>query len=60
MIDKRLPGIAETAMIFADVDVTRAPIPVQPTVHYNMGGIPCNVNGEALTREGGSDASCRG
>jgi succinate dehydrogenase / fumarate reductase flavoprotein subunit len=53
VIAKRLPGIAETAMIFANVDVTRAPIPVQPTVHYNMGGIPANVNGEALTRSGG-------
>ncbi len=42
VIHKRLPGIAETAMIFANVDVTRAPIPVQPTVHYNMGGIPAN------------------
>jgi succinate dehydrogenase / fumarate reductase flavoprotein subunit len=42
-------------MIFANVDVTRAPIPVQPTVHYNMGGIPANVNGEALTRSGGSE-----
>jgi succinate dehydrogenase / fumarate reductase flavoprotein subunit len=50
VIGKRLPGIAETAMIFANVDVTRAPIPVLPTVHYNMGGIPCNVHGEALTR----------
>ena len=56
VIGKRLPGIAETAMIFANVDVTRAPIPVQPTVHYNMGGIACNVNGEALTRIGGSEA----
>ncbi len=55
VIAKRLPGIAETAMIFADVDVTRAPIPVQPTVHYNMGGIPANVNGEALTRVGGAE-----
>jgi succinate dehydrogenase / fumarate reductase flavoprotein subunit len=55
VIAKRLPGIAETAKIFANVDVTRAPIPVQPTVHYNMGGIPCNVNGQALTREGGSE-----
>jgi succinate dehydrogenase / fumarate reductase flavoprotein subunit len=53
VIAKRLPGIAETARIFANVDVTRAPIPVQPTVHYNMGGIPCNVNGQALTRDGG-------
>ncbi len=56
VIAKRLPGIAETAMIFANVDVTRAPIPVQPTVHYNMGGIPCNLNGEALTRSGGSES----
>ena len=55
VIHKRLPGIAETAMIFANVDVTRAPIPVQPTVHYNMGGIPCNLNGEVLTRSGGSE-----
>ncbi len=55
VIAKRLPGIAETAKVFANVDVTRAPIPVQPTVHYNMGGIPCNVRGEALTRDGGSE-----
>jgi len=55
VIAKRLPGIAETAKIFANVDVTRAPIPVQPTVHYNMGGIPCNVLGQALTREGGAE-----
>jgi succinate dehydrogenase / fumarate reductase flavoprotein subunit len=55
VIAKRLPGIAETAKIFANVDVTRAPIPVQPTVHYNMGGIPCNVHGEALTRQGGEE-----
>merc|ERR1712060_277942 len=45
----RLPGISETAMIFAGVDVTREPIPVIPTVHYNMGGIPTNYRGEALT-----------
>jgi succinate dehydrogenase / fumarate reductase, flavoprotein subunit len=55
VIAKRLPGIAETAKIFANVDVTRAPIPVQPTVHYNMGGIPCNVHGEALTHDGQSE-----
>ncbi len=52
VIQKRLPGIAETARIFAGVDVTREPIPVLPTVHYNMGGIPCNVNGEVVTRRG--------
>ena len=60
VIAKRLPGIAETASIFANVDVTRAPIPVQPTVHYNMGGIPCNVQGEALTRIGGREATVPG
>ena len=49
VIRERLPGIAETAKIFANVDVTREPIPVQPTVHYNMGGIPTNVHGEVLT-----------
>jgi len=48
LIHQRLPGIAETARIFADVDVTRQPIPVLPTVHYNMGGIPTNVNCEVV------------
>merc|ERR1711991_756665 len=44
----RLPGISETAMIFAGVDVTWDPIPVLPTVHYNMGGVPTNWKGEVL------------
>ena len=48
VIEKRLPGISETARIFADVDVTKEPIPVLPTVHYNMGGIPTNVYGEVV------------
>lgn len=48
VIHARLPGIAETARIFADVDVTREPIPVLPTVHYNMGGIPTNYRTEVL------------
>ncbi|MEO1226496.1 MAG: FAD-binding protein, partial [Pseudomonadota bacterium] len=48
LIHQRLPGIAETARIFADVDVTRQPIPVLPTVHYNMGGIPTNVHCEVV------------
>ena len=57
VINERLPGIAETARIFAGVDVTREPIPVLPTVHYNMGGIPCNVHGEVVTlRDGNPDA----
>ena len=53
VIHERLPGIAETARIFAGVDVTKEPIPVQPTVHYNMGGIPCNVHGEAVSPQAG-------
>ena len=57
VINERLPGIAESARIFAGVDVTREPIPVLPTVHYNMGGIPCNVHGEVVTlRDGNPDA----
>ncbi|VDL73186.1 unnamed protein product [Nippostrongylus brasiliensis] len=48
-IHERLPGISETAMIFANVDVTKQPIPVIPTVHYCMGGIPTNYKGEVLT-----------
>src|SRR5262249_47985065 len=48
LLHQRLPGISETAKIFAGVDVTREPIPVLPTVHYNMGGIPTNYHGEVL------------
>lgn len=48
-LHQRLPGISETAMIFAGVDVTREPIPVLPTVHYNMGGTPTNYRGQCLT-----------
>ena len=48
VLHQRLPGISETARIFAGVDVTRQPIPVLPTAHYNMGGIPTNIHGEAL------------
>ena len=48
VINEKLPGIAESAKIFAGVDVTKAPIPVIPTVHYNMGGIPTNYLGEVL------------
>jgi succinate dehydrogenase / fumarate reductase flavoprotein subunit len=53
IIHKRLPGISESAKVFAGVDVTRQPIPVLPTVHYNMGGIPTNYHGEVLTKVGG-------
>jgi succinate dehydrogenase / fumarate reductase flavoprotein subunit len=60
VIHKRLPGIAETARIFSGVDVSRAPIPVLPTVHYNMGGIPCTVDGEVLTRNAAGEATVPG
>jgi succinate dehydrogenase / fumarate reductase flavoprotein subunit len=61
VIHERLPGIAETARIFAGVDVTKAPIPVQPTVHYNMGGIPCNYHGEVVRpKDGNSDSTVPG
>ena len=53
VIDKRLPGISESARIFAGVDVTKEPIPVIPTVHYNMGGIPTNYRGEVVTLKDG-------
>ncbi|MBU1326396.1 MAG: FAD-binding protein, partial [Alphaproteobacteria bacterium] len=57
ILHERLPGISESAKIFAGVDVTKAPIPVLPTVHYNMGGIPTNYHGEVLTkRDGNPDA----
>ncbi len=49
VINERLPGIAESAEIFAGVDVSKEPIPVIPTVHYNMGGIPTNYHGEVVT-----------
>ncbi len=48
LLHERLPGISETAKVFAGVDVTKDPIPVLPTVHYNMGGIPTNYHGEVL------------
>jgi len=49
VLAERLPGITETGKIFAGVDLTRQPLPVTPTVHYNMGGIPCNYHGEVVT-----------
>ncbi len=57
IIHERLPGIAETSRIFADVDVTRQPIPVIPTAHYNMGGIPTNYKGEVVTLKDGDPDS---
>ena len=57
VIEERLPGIAESARIFAGVDVTKQPIPVLPTVHYNMGGIPANFNGQVTTLKDGDPES---
>jgi succinate dehydrogenase / fumarate reductase flavoprotein subunit len=57
VIEERLPGIAESARIFAGVDVTKEPIPVLPTVHYNMGGVPANFNGQVVTSRNGNAES---
>jgi succinate dehydrogenase / fumarate reductase flavoprotein subunit len=56
VLHARLPGISETAKIFAGVDVTKEPIPVLPTVHYNMGGIPTNYHGEVVIKSGKDNA----
>jgi len=55
VLAERLPGITESGKIFAGVDLTRQPLPVTPTVHYNMGGIPCNYHGQVVTL--GSDGN---
>jgi succinate dehydrogenase / fumarate reductase, flavoprotein subunit len=61
LLHERLPGISETAKVFAGVEVTKAPIPVLPTVHYNMGGIPTNVHTEVLRpTKDNPDATVRG
>lgn len=61
VLGERLPGISESAKVFAGVDVTRDPIPVLPTVHYNMGGIPTNIHGEVLRpTKDDPDAVCPG
>ena len=61
ILAERLPGISESAKVFAGVDVTRDPIPVIPTVHYNMGGIPTNIHGEVLRPTADDpDAVCPG
>lgn len=54
VLAERLPGITETGKIFAGVDLTRQPLPVVPTVHYNMGGIPCNYHGQVVTIKDGN------
>ena len=55
VLAERLPGISDSARIFAGVDVTKQPIPIVPTAHYNMGGIPTNFHGEVVTKKGGDD-----
>jgi len=55
VLHERLPGISESARIFAGVDVTREPIPIVPTAHYNMGGIATNHNGEAVIKKNGDN-----
>jgi len=61
ILHERLPGITESARIFAGVDLTKEPIPVLPTMHYNMGGIPTNYMAEALTlKDGNPDSVVRG
>lgn len=61
IINERLPGIAESAKIFAGIDVSREPIPVIPTAHYNMGGIPTNYHGQVVTlQDGDPDHIVRG
>ena len=57
VLHERLPGISESSRIFAGVDVTKEPIPVLPTAHYNMGGIPTNYHGEVLTKVDGDPDS---
>ena len=57
ILHERLPGISESARIFAGVDVTKEPIPILPTVHYNMGGIATNYHGEVLTKKNGDNDS---
>ena len=59
LLHERLPGISETAQVFAGVDVTKEPIPVLPTVHYNMGGIPTNVHTEVLRPTSGQSGRDR-
>jgi succinate dehydrogenase / fumarate reductase flavoprotein subunit len=61
LLQERLPGIAELARIFAGVDITKAPIPIIPTCHYNMGGIPTNMHGEVISpKNGDPDATVPG
>lgn len=60
LLHHRLPGIMESARIFANVDAAKVPIPVLPTVHYCMGGIACNYKGQVLYNKDGKDEICKG
>ncbi|HEX3172459.1 MAG TPA: FAD-binding protein, partial [Burkholderiales bacterium] len=60
VIDKRLPGIREIAMKFANVDCTKDPIPVVPTCHYQMGGVPTNMHGQVYVPDGANEKIVRG
>jgi succinate dehydrogenase / fumarate reductase flavoprotein subunit len=60
LLEARLPGITETSRIFTGVDVRKAPIPIMPTAHYTMGGIPTDIHGQALTRVGDEDRAIPG
>jgi succinate dehydrogenase / fumarate reductase flavoprotein subunit len=60
ILEERLPGISESARIFAGVDVTQNPIPVIPTVHYNMGGVPTNFHGEVMDLVQGDEKNVQG
>lgn len=60
LLHERLPGISETAHIFSGVDVTKQPIPVLPTVHYNMGGVPTNYKGQVIQEKNGKDVVVKG
>ncbi|XP_060809776.1 succinate dehydrogenase [ubiquinone] flavoprotein subunit, mitochondrial [Amyelois transitella] len=60
IIDERLPGISETALTFTGVDVHKAPVPIIPTVHYTMGGIPINYKGEVIVYQNGQDCAVPG
>jgi succinate dehydrogenase / fumarate reductase flavoprotein subunit len=56
-IHKRLPSVYEIGINFANVDITKEPIPVVPTIHYQMGGIPTNIHGQVITQKGGDDSA---
>ncbi|HEX3407100.1 MAG TPA: FAD-binding protein, partial [Caulobacteraceae bacterium] len=60
LLEARLPGITETTRIFTGVDVRKAPIPITPTAHYTMGGVPTDIHGQALDRIDGEDRPVRG